>query len=189
MRQGRDVQGCALLLAALLGGCDGCHESKTSTLGAGAGGGGGGEPSIPPDPATVATPLDRTVATAVGRDAAFLYSAEDPIQKGVAPGTIDPLRTSVLRGAVTTRDGEPLPGVLVRVLGHSEYGETATRLDAGFDLMATEGTANHLAQHGITARVARKLHEGRPNILDAISNGEIQLVVNTPIGKRSRELK
>ncbi len=55
----------------------------------------------------------------------------------------------------------------------------------GFRLMATSGTAAFLAHHGIEAQVVNKLHEGRPNIEDAIVNGEVQLVVNTPAGKSS----
>ena len=57
---------------------------------------------------------------------------------------------------------------------------------AGFSLVATEGTCRFLNDHGVEATVINKLYQGRPNILDAISNGEIQLVINTPIGKRSQ---
>jgi carbamoyl-phosphate synthase large subunit len=53
----------------------------------------------------------------------------------------------------------------------------------GFRLLATVGTHAFLAKHGIQATKVLKLHEGRPNIEDAIKNGEIQLVVNTPAGK------
>jgi carbamoyl-phosphate synthase large subunit len=55
----------------------------------------------------------------------------------------------------------------------------------GFSIVATSGTAAFLQQHGIKARAIRKLHEGRPNIVDAIANREIQLVINTPSGKES----
>ena len=50
---------------------------------------------------------------------------------------------------------------------------------------STSGTAAYLASQGITAEPILKLHEGRPNIEDAIKNGDIQLVVNTPAGKSS----
>ncbi len=52
-------------------------------------------------------------------------------------------------------------------------------------ILATEGTAAWLAEHGIASRVVKKMHEGRPNIVDHIMNGEIQLIVNTPSGKES----
>jgi carbamoyl-phosphate synthase large subunit len=55
----------------------------------------------------------------------------------------------------------------------------------GFKIRATVGTHAFLAQHGIASEPILKLHEGRPNIADAIKNGEIQLVVNTPAGKSS----
>jgi len=55
----------------------------------------------------------------------------------------------------------------------------------GFRIRATRGTAALLAAHGITAEPINKVHEGRPHIVDAIMNREIQLVVNTPAGRRS----
>ena len=55
----------------------------------------------------------------------------------------------------------------------------------GFKIRATAGTHAFLAEHGIASEPILKLHEGRPNIEDAIKNGEIQLVVNTPAGKSS----
>jgi carbamoyl-phosphate synthase large subunit len=55
----------------------------------------------------------------------------------------------------------------------------------GFRIMSTSGTAAFLSDHGIEAVPVLKLHEGRPNIEDAIANGEIHLVVNTPAGKSS----
>jgi carbamoyl-phosphate synthase large subunit len=64
--------------------------------------------------------------------------------------------------------------------------EAATQFkQMGFAIRATAGTHAFLAQHGITSEPILKLHEGRPNIEDAIKNGEIQLVVNTPAGKSS----
>ena len=55
----------------------------------------------------------------------------------------------------------------------------------GFRILATSGTAAYLRDHGVVCDSVLKLHEGRPNIEDAIKNGEIQLVVNTPAGKTS----
>jgi carbamoyl-phosphate synthase large subunit len=56
----------------------------------------------------------------------------------------------------------------------------------GFDIMATEGTFKYLTKKGIKAEHILKVHEGRPNIVDAIKNKAIQLIVNTPIGKQSQ---
>ena len=56
----------------------------------------------------------------------------------------------------------------------------------GFAIKATGGTRDFLAENGIGSELILKLHEGRPNIDDAIKNREIQLVINTPIGKASQ---
>jgi len=53
----------------------------------------------------------------------------------------------------------------------------------GFKIMATQGTHQFLSENGIHSESIYKMHEGRPNIVDAIKNGEIQLVINTPVGK------
>ena len=55
--------------------------------------------------------------------------------------------------------------------------------ELGFRILATRGTQEFLAREGVPCDVVKKVQEGRPNIPDAIANGEIQLVVNTPIGK------
>ena len=83
----------------------------------------------------------------------------------------------------------PLAGaVLISVSERERAGglEAARRFaELGFSLRATRGTCQYLQEHGIAAEVILKEHEGRPNISDAIKNGEIQLVVNTPSGKLS----
>jgi len=56
----------------------------------------------------------------------------------------------------------------------------------GFKIKATQGTNRFLASQGIESELILKMHEGRPNIVDAIMNGEIQLVINTPSGKLSQ---
>ena len=82
-----------------------------------------------------------------------------------------------LSGTVLLSVAEPdRPGLL----------EAARRFDAlGFTIKATAGTQRYLQEHGIGAEPILKLHEGSPNIADAIEKKEIQLVVNTPSGKLS----
>ncbi len=58
--------------------------------------------------------------------------------------------------------------------------------DLGFKIKATDGTHRFLADKGIQTEPVLKMHEGRPNIVDAIKNNEIQLVINTPSGKLSK---
>ncbi len=50
---------------------------------------------------------------------------------------------------------------------------------AGYELLATQGTANFLRDQGLTVATVLKVHEGRPHIVDMIKNGEIALVINT----------
>jgi hypothetical protein len=94
---------------------------------------------LPPDPATVAPPLDRTVATTMAAATEFLYSGANPIQTGVAPGTIDPTRVAVLKGVVKKRDGSALSGVEITILDHPELGRTQSRADGAFDLAVNGG--------------------------------------------------
>ena len=56
----------------------------------------------------------------------------------------------------------------------------------GFTIIATQGTAKALRQQGIPVEPVFKIHEGRPNISDAIKNGQVQWVINTPSGRRPR---
>jgi len=55
-----------------------------------------------------------------------------------------------------------------------------------FEIVATAGTARELRRNGIPAQSIFKVGEGRPNVVDGIKNGGIQLVINTPLGKQSR---
>jgi carbamoyl-phosphate synthase large subunit len=55
----------------------------------------------------------------------------------------------------------------------------------GFTLVATRGTATYLRAHGIDAEIVFKINEGRPHIGDEITNGRVQLVINTPLGRES----
>jgi carbamoyl-phosphate synthase large subunit len=54
---------------------------------------------------------------------------------------------------------------------------------AGFRLVATEGTADFYAAHGIHCDRIKKVHAGRPNIIDLVKNEEVGLIINTPSGK------
>ncbi len=76
--------------------------------------------------------------------------------------------------------------VLITVSEHDRPAvlEVARQLsDLGFQIRATVGTHTFLNSQGIKSQVILKEHEGRPNITDAIENGDIQLVINTPSGK------
>jgi carbamoyl-phosphate synthase large subunit len=58
-------------------------------------------------------------------------------------------------------------------------------IDMGFDVIATRGTARYLEASGLAVRVVNKVLEGRPHIVDALKNGEVQLVFNTTEGRQA----
>jgi len=58
--------------------------------------------------------------------------------------------------------------------------------ELGFGIFATHGTNKFLRENKIKSEPVFKVNEGRPNIVDLIKNGEIHLVINTPLGEESR---
>ena len=61
----------------------------------------------------------------------------------------------------------------------------ARLIELGFDVTATSGTAQALANAGLKVQSVLKVHEGRPNIEDQIRSNQVQLVINTPIGRQA----
>ena len=99
-------------------------------------------------------------------DLAFYKAQEAAQQRLPAEGTV----------LITVADRDK-PGVL----------DVARRFaELGFHIKTTKGTHDYLASNGIESDVLLKMREGRPNIVDAISDGEINLVINTPRGKASK---
>jgi carbamoyl-phosphate synthase large subunit len=123
-----------------------------------------------PEVDPVLGPEMRSTGEVLGMDSSFglaFYKAED------AAGSRLPVKGTVLF-TVAERDRS------------KEVADTARRLQKeGFTLLATGGTAAFFKENGIDAATVLKMHEGRPNIVDAIKNGEIQLIINTPSGKLS----
>ena len=89
--------------------------------------------------------------------------------------TQQPLPTS---GAVLITVADPDKPSVIEVAGQFR------RL--GFEVLATRNTHSFLKSNGIETTLINKMHEGRPNIVDAIKNRKIQLVINTPAGKLSK---
>ncbi|WP_456330368.1 carbamoyl-phosphate synthase large subunit [Archaeoglobus sp.] len=58
--------------------------------------------------------------------------------------------------------------------------------ELGFRIIATDGTRDYLVKNGIDAELVLKISQGRPNILDAIVNRQVDLIINTPSGKKGR---
>jgi carbamoyl-phosphate synthase large subunit len=86
----------------------------------------------------------------------------------------------------------PLPiegGVLITVADKDKKGvlETASMFkELGFTIKTTKGTGKYLEENGIPSDPVKKLGFGRPDIVDALKNKEIQVVINTPSGKESK---
>ena len=59
--------------------------------------------------------------------------------------------------------------------------------ELGFEIVATDGTARYLRGRGVPCQSVLKVHEGRPNILDLLLSGDIQLLLNTPLGKHAQQ--
>lgn len=59
--------------------------------------------------------------------------------------------------------------------------------ELGFNIIATGGTSELLKKNGIECKSIHKLQQGRPNVLDAITNGEVDIVINSPIGKKGAD--
>jgi carbamoyl-phosphate synthase large subunit len=88
--------------------------------------------------------------------------------------------------------GNPLPeeGALIVTVNDNDK-ETVTPIlrrfrDLGFEIMATQGTRDYLERLGVPAERVYKVNEGRPNIVDHIITGDIVLLINTPLGKKSQ---
>ncbi len=83
----------------------------------------------------------------------------------------------------------PLEGTVLISVNDKDKNEVVEVAKAfkenGFNIVATGGTYDLITSEGIEATKVKKLYEGRPNVADMITNGEVQLVVNTPIGKDS----
>ena len=125
-----------------------------------------------------------------------MYQEVDPVlgpemrSTGEVLGLADSFGLAYFKAQEAT--GQSLPGegtVLITVADIDKSGmlEVARAFEKiGFKIRATEGTNIILAKKGISSEPIFKMHEGRPNIVDAIKNGEIQLVINTPAGRLSK---
>ncbi len=108
---------------------------------------------------------------------------------GEVLGMADSFGLAFFKSQEATKTPLPTSGTVLITIGDRDKDKilaTARNFrDMGFKIMATSGTKDFLGKHGIKAMFINKLHEARPNILDAIVNGHIDLVVNTPAGKQS----
>ena len=125
-----------------------------------------------------------------------MFPEVDPIlgpemrSTGEVLGLADSFGLAFYKAQEATQQSLPSEGtVLITVSERDKHAalEAAKQFDRlGFKIKATEGTRRFLADHGIQSELIRKMHEGRPNIVDGIKNNEIQLIINTPSGRLSK---
>ncbi len=108
---------------------------------------------------------------------------------GEVLGMADTYGMAFFKSQEATQSCLPVKGTVLITIADRDKNriiETAHNFnDMGFRIVATGGTRKFLEEQGIKAELILKVHEGRPNIVDAIKNGEIDLVVNTPAGRLS----
>ncbi len=89
-------------------------------------------------------------------------------------------------GAGTILPSEGTVFISIKDADKAAARKIATRLeDLGFEILATRGTAQYFSETGITVREVNKVLDGRPHCVDAITNGEVQLVINTTEGAQA----
>jgi carbamoyl-phosphate synthase large subunit len=96
-------------------------------------------------------------------------------------------KSQVAAGLRLPTEGRVLLSLRDRDKTEAAVGAAVSFAEMGFELCATEGTAAWLRGKGLACERVNKVREGRPHIVDAIINGEIALVVNTPSGKHPRK--
>jgi carbamoyl-phosphate synthase large subunit len=141
---------------------------------------------------------NRTIKHYGVKEAVFpfnMFPSIDPLlgpemrSTGEVLGMADSYGMAFFKAQEATSSGLPVKGTVLITIADRDKDkviETAGNFrDMGFRIISTGGTRDFLAEHGIEAEAILKVHEGRPNIIDAIKNGEIDLVVNTPAGRLS----
>ena len=106
---------------------------------------------------------------------------------GEVMGIADSLGMAFAKAQASAGGSLPQEGaVFVTVNDHDKPTVTpiARRLhELGFRILATEGTARFLRERAVPAEPVLKVYEGRPNVVDLIVSGQVQLLINTPLGK------
>jgi len=108
---------------------------------------------------------------------------------GEVLGMADSFGLAYFKAQEATQSSLPSSGTVLMSIAEQDRSQIVVEIakefiQLGFKIKATRGTRKFLNDNGIEAEFIYKIHEGRPNIPDGIMNGEIQLVINTPIGKR-----
>ncbi|MEN9509194.1 MAG: carbamoyl-phosphate synthase large chain, partial [Gemmatimonadota bacterium] len=109
---------------------------------------------------------------------------------GEVMGIDDDFGAAFLKSQIAADNALPRDGAVFFTVNDADKpaaAKLAARLQAlGFAIAATSGTAAFFEQQGVTVKRVLKVHEGRPHGVDMILNGEVQLLVNTPLGKHAQ---
>ncbi|HEU4642848.1 MAG TPA: carbamoyl-phosphate synthase large subunit [Gemmatimonadaceae bacterium] len=109
---------------------------------------------------------------------------------GEVMGISDSFGSAFAKAQLAADNGLPLEGAVLITVNDSDKAAVvpvARRFhEMGFRVLATTGTARFLRARGIPAERVFKVHEGRPHGIDLIVNGQVQLLINTPLGKHSQ---
>ncbi len=110
---------------------------------------------------------------------------------GEVMGTAESFGTAFYKAQLAADNGLPMSGAIFVSVNDSDKKNLTPIVrrfhELGFELYATEGTARHLRAVGIPAKRVFKVHEGRPHVIDLILNGQVQMLINTPMGKRAQQ--
>jgi len=109
---------------------------------------------------------------------------------GEVMGIADSFGTAFAKSQIAASNGLPLSGTVLVTVNDPDK-PTVTPIarrfhEMGFKIVATAGTAKYLRGRGVPAQTVLKVHEGRPNCYDLLVNGDVQLLINTPLGKHSQ---
>ena len=109
---------------------------------------------------------------------------------GEVMGFADSFGLAFAKSQISVYQGLPTTGsIVITVHDHDkpDVVPIARRFhELGFCIFATEGTASYLIRRGVPCERIFKIHEGRPNLLDQIVSGDVQLLINTPLGKHAQ---
>ncbi len=109
---------------------------------------------------------------------------------GEVMGISDSYGSAFAKAQLAADNGLPLTGTVLVTVNEADKPNVTPIVrrfrDMGFRIMATMGTAAFLRARGIPTEGVLKVHEGRPNTIDMIVNGQVQLLINTPLGKHAQ---
>ncbi len=125
-----------------------------------------------------------------------MFQEVDPVlgpemrSTGEVLGLAESVGESFFRAQEATQTRLPLGGTVLISVNRKDKAEVVevgkAFAKAGFKILATGNTCELLNEAGIEAELVKKLHEGRPNLLDLITNGDIDLIINSPVGEDSK---